>query len=94
MSQKRTRHPKGLKFRAAIAMIKNDKSVTELCQEFQTNASVLHRWKKELLEKGVDVFEVKGKSIDTHLQIEALEKKVGQLTMENDFFKKVSGHLQ
>ena len=89
----RKKHSKGLKFQAAVAMIKGEKTIAELSSEFKVHQSVLNRWKKELLSKGPDIFEIKGKKELVDDNSEAMQKKIGQLTMEIDFLKKVSKHL-
>jgi transposase-like protein len=89
----RKKHSKGLKFQGAIAMIKGEKTIAELSSEFKVHQSVLNRWKQELLSKGPDIFEVKGKKDPSAPNAEAMQKKIGQLTMEIDFLKKVSGRL-
>jgi transposase len=89
----RKKHSKGLKFQAAVAMIKGEKTIAELSSEFKVHQSVLNRWKKELLSKGPDIFELKSKKEPVDDNAEAMQKKIGQLTMEIDFLKKVSKHL-
>jgi transposase len=94
MSNIRKIHPKSLKFKAALAMIKGEKTVSELVQLYNVNQSVLHRWKKELLEKGESIFAHKN-DVDT-LQtatVENLQRKIGEMAMEIDFLKKVSSRL-
>ena len=90
---KKKKHSKALKFQAAIAMIKGDKTIAEISAEFKVHHSVLHRWKKELLSKGPEVFELKSKKESVDNTVGDLEKKIGQLTMDIDFLKKVSKHL-
>ena len=48
----RKKHSKGIKFQAAVSMIKGEKTIAELSSEFKVHQSVLNRWKKELLSKG------------------------------------------
>jgi transposase len=94
MSKIRKIHPKSIKFKAAIAMIKGEKTIAELVQIYNVNQSVLHRWKKELLEKGEQVFASKGDGDVTQTAvIEGLQRKVGEMAMEIDFLKKVSSRL-
>jgi transposase-like protein len=87
------KYSKALKFQAALCMIKGEKTIAEISAEFAVHHSVLHRWKKELLSKGPDIFELKSKKEPVDNNVGDLEKKIGQLTMEVDFLKKVSKHL-
>lgn len=90
---KKTKHSKATKFQAALGMIKGDKTTAELIQEYGVHASMLHRWKQELLSKGPDVFEMKGQDLSGQIELEKLQRKIGELTMQIDFLKKVSGRL-
>jgi transposase-like protein len=94
MSKIRKSHPKAVKFQAVLAMLKGDKTMAELTQQYSINQSVLHRWKKEFMSKGEDIFA----SNNTHdlsqsAVIDGLQRKIGELTMEIDFLKKVSRQL-
>lgn len=94
MSKVRKRYGKGIKFQAALSMIKGEKTVAEISSEYQVHAGVLNRWKKELLSHGPDIFDMKrGGSENEDSHIGDLQKKIGQLTMEIEFLKKVSRHL-
>lgn len=93
MSKVRKRHSKSLKFQAALAMIKGEKTVVEISSEFKVHSGVLHRWKKEFLSKGPDIFEMKDRKDSEDETVGDLQKKIGQLTMEIDFLKKVSKQL-
>lgn len=48
----RKKHSKEIKFKGAMAMVAGNKTINEISQEFGVHQSVLHRWKKDLLEKG------------------------------------------
>jgi transposase-like protein len=70
-------------------MIKGDKTLAELVQLYSVNQSVLHRWKKELLEKGESIFAHKNDvSSSQTATIESLQRKIGEMAMEIDFLKK------
>lgn len=49
----RKKHSRELKFKGAMAMIIGNKTINEISKEFGVHQSVLHRWKKDLLEKGL-----------------------------------------
>jgi transposase len=90
MSIRKT-HSKETKFKAALALYKSDKTIAEISQEYGVCQSVLHRWKKTLLETGSELFDDRrGKKV-TNDHSPVLERKIGQLTMEIDFLKKVLG---
>lgn len=80
------------KFEIALLAIKGDATLNEICQRYEVAPSQVHAWKKQLLETGAEVFGKTGKSAVTgdHERAQrALYEKIGQLTVERDFLKKV-----
>lgn len=91
MSKQRKQHSKQTKFQAVIALLSGQHTLAELSQRYGTHQSVLQRWKKEFLDCGPELFDRSKRPPTEHQEIEALERKVGQLTMELDFLKKALG---
>jgi transposase len=90
----RKKHNKEIKFKAALALYKSEKTVSEISQEYGVHQSVLQRWKKTLLEMGPGIFEDQRSQRQSQANGDStvnLERKIGQLVMEVDFLKKVSG---
>jgi transposase len=92
---KRKKYSSAFKFKVALAAAKGDKTITEICQHFEIAASLVHKWKKELLENGAELFEGSSRSnkpkkseSDKDKKIRRLYEKVGQLTVDRDFLKK------
>ena len=60
--------------------------MADLARRYKVNANLVHKWKKELLERLREVFETSqtggGESVDREAE---LLRKIGQLTLENDF---------
>lgn len=90
MSIKKTAHGAAFKFKVALAIIKGEKTIAEICQEYGVVSSQIYKWRKELLDHGAHVFESKkdGKPGD-HPDVEALHATIGRLKVENDFLEKV-----
>ena len=88
----RKKHSEHFKFKVALAAVKGDMTVVEICQTHGIAASLVHKWKKELLDHGAEVFsktEVSpGAVANQSSVIEQLYQKVGELTVERDFLKK------
>jgi len=88
MQKKYTRHNNKLKLKVAIAALKADKTIAELCQEFGLAASQIYAWKKQL-EESSHIFVKKNKPINRDGEIDRLLTTIGKLKVENDFLAKV-----
>lgn len=91
MTKIRKQHSNQIKFKAALAMCKSEKTMHQLTQEYGVCQSVLQRWKKTLIDEGAAIFEDKRQKKLKLDPTNDLERKIGQLTMEVDFLKKVLG---
>lgn len=93
MSKKRRNHSPEFKSKVALAAIKGDQTLSELSQQYGINSNLIVKWKKQMIEQGSEIFASgKGLAPDRESEIQALQAKIGQLTMENDFLAKVLGH--
>lgn len=91
ISMKKKPHNGAFKLKVALSAIKGDRTTAELCQEFGIVSSQLFKWKKELLEKGDQVFGGSDpKKTDTS-QIDKLHATIGRLKVENDFLERALG---
>lgn len=88
MKPKRRIHSNAVKFQAAMALASEKYTLSELSQKYNVHQGVLQRWKRELLEKGAGAFDPGAKPKEENKEIDALQRKIGQLTMEVDFLKK------
>jgi transposase len=69
--------------------MKNDATLPALAKKHGVHPTQLKTWEKIMREKGSSVFIKKENSYDDqHDYIAALERKTGQLALENDFLKK------
>jgi len=96
------RHKKWLpsvKFEIALLAIKGETTLNDICKRYEVAPSQVKAWKKQLLEQGANLF-VKGdkatEEAASKLEREQskLYEKIGQLTVERDFLKKVWGKFQ
>lgn len=91
MKVKKIHNPK---FKASVALIaiKGESTIAEISQRFSVHPSQIHAWKAEVLKSAENLFsgnksaEAVAKESNQH--IDTLEKKIGQLVIENDFLKK------
>ena len=91
MTTKRKQYSKQSKFQAALDLLSEKRTLVELSQKYNVHQTVLQRWKRELSENGPHLFDRASKPRSENKEIEALERKIGQLTMELDFLKKALG---
>ena len=84
---------------AAMREIDAGRTITELARQLELSPKLLERWRGEWLARGEMAFPGIGRRgvtpAFTELQrIGELERKIGQLTMENDFLKKALQHFR
>lgn len=91
MGKIRRQHSGKTKLEAAIAMISGKSPVSELSQKYGVHPTVLQRWKNELLEGGPEIFSRRRQKKEDGPTVDDLQRKIGQLTMDLDFLKKVLG---
>jgi transposase-like protein len=72
----------------------------EIARKYQLSPKLLERWRGEWRAKGEFAFPGIGRrsvdalSVDDARRVAELERKIGQLTMENDFLKKALQHFR
>ena len=72
----------------------------EIARKFQVSPHLLERWRAEWRAKGDMAFPGVGRrgvslpAVEDARRIAELERKIGQLTMENDFLKKALQHFR
>src|SRR5690606_1355848 len=90
---KKPRTPRTAAFKKKIALeaLREDKTLSQLASEHGIHPLQVGKWKKELIDGAESLFESKkDRKHDEVQDREDIEKKVGRLTMENDFLKKNS----
>ncbi|BBU59515.1 transposase (plasmid) [Mameliella alba] len=83
----RRNHSATFKAKVALAALKGDKTMSELATQFDLHPNQIKQWKDQLLDGVTDGFEDRPKSKEPELDITSLHAKIGQLTLENDFFE-------
>jgi transposase len=86
-SGRRTRraHNPAFKARVALAALKEDRTMAQLCEEFELHPNQISDWKRQLLERAAEVFD--GGNRPEPVDLSPLHAKIGQLTLENDFLE-------
>lgn len=88
MAKIRKAHGSSFKLKVAIAAIKENKPVAELCSEFGVASSQIYAWKKQLEEGAQTIFDSKCKN-STQDEIDKLHRVIGKITAERDFLERV-----
>src|ERR1700678_4266565 len=95
MKGKRKMHEASFKAKVALAAVKGDRTVNELASQFVVHPTMIHGWKKQLLD-GVESLFAGGTKPDK-AQVEAqtaeLFEQIGRLKMELEWLKKKAGGL-
>jgi transposase len=84
---------------AAMRALDAGSTAGEIARKYQLSPKLLERWRGEWRAKGEAAFPGVGRradlpALDDARRIAELERKIGQLTMENDFLKKALQHFK
>jgi len=75
--------------RAAVNELKSGKPLGFVARRLEVSSNTLARWRRELDKQPTKAFSGHGKRMLAESREGELERKIGQLTMENDFLKKL-----
>ena len=80
------------KVKVAMEAVKGQITIAELAKNYELHPSQIMDWKKTLSERSAELFETKGKKIDTvSADNTPLYEQIGRLQMELSFLKKKLG---
>jgi len=94
MTKTRRKIDATLKAKIALEALREQTTVNDLAQRHQVHPNQVYAWKKQLMEHAGRAFDPKvGVEAEAAAsrEIEKLHAKIGQLTIENDFFAKRFG---
>jgi putative transposase len=100
MDLSRAVYSRDLKIAAMRALDAGSATASEIARKYQLSPHLLERWRGEWRAKGELAFPGMGRrgadlpALDDARRIAELERKIGQITMENDFLKKALQHFR
>ena len=90
---KRRKFTAEFKSQVVLQLLSGERSMAELCREYQLTSQVIGNWKQQFLAAAPRVFEKGSADSDEQARIAELERMVGRLTMELEIAKKASSLL-
>ncbi len=88
---KRKKHNPEFKAKVALEALKGEHTVSELASRFGVHPTMIHQWKRALLEGASGVFERGGKRhvpVVDEAAVKELHAKIGELAVANDFLER------
>ena len=85
----RTRRSFSQEFKLQVVKgLEGSKTLAQIVREHEIDHGVVARWYREYRKYGDNAFLGNGKTYKEDARIAQLKRKIGQLTIENDFLKK------
>jgi putative transposase len=82
----RRNHSPAFKARVTLAVVKGEKTLADLAQQFDVHLNQITHWRSQLLEGAAEVFGSEARSaIEEPIDVKTLHAKIGELTLVNDF---------
>ena len=89
---KRKQHAPEFKAKVALEAQKGEETAAELASRFGMHPTMIHQWKRLLLEGAAGIFERAGKAVAaaevSEETVRDLHAKIGELAVANDFLSK------
>jgi transposase len=83
----RRNHSAAFKAKVALEAVKGDKTVAEIAHKHDVHPNQVTEWRRQLLDRAVDVFGGALAPAEPTVDLKALHAKIGQLALENDFLE-------
>ena len=95
MAGKRKSHSAAFKAQVALAALKGDRTANDLAGHFGVHPTLIHAWKKQLLQGAEGVFGNGAKAAGQDAEAEKAElfEQIGRLKMELEWLKKKVGPI-
>ncbi len=89
MSIKRKQYRSEFKAKVALAALKNEETVAQLAARYEVHPTMIHTWKRNLLEGAANIFDKGHKqNKQSEAKVDELYRHIGKLKVERDFLSK------
>lgn len=87
--QQRRKLSAEFKAKVALAALREDRTLADICAEFKVHSTQISDWKRQLVEHAVEGFARRGSAERVPaIDVTPLHAKIGELTLENDFLER------
>jgi len=96
MSKKRRNHKASFKAKVALAAIRGDRTISEIASQYGVHPNQVSSWTKIVLDNLEAIFEGDHSALDAEAEkkIKELHAKIGELTVERDFFEQALSRIR
>ena len=88
------RYPPKYKFQIVLELLRGEQSVGQLAKSYGVHPNSILKWKKELLEKGPEVFAYDNSAAEYEQRIAQLEQLLGKKEVEIALLKNFLGRAR
>ena len=88
------KYPPKLKFQVVLELLQGEKTVGQIAKAYGVHPNSVHKWKKEFLEKGPEVFDQDGVVAEYEDRIADLEQLLGKKEVEIALLKNFLGRTK
>lgn len=88
------KYPPTLKFQVVLELLQGEKTIGQIAKAYGVHPNSIHKWKKEFLEKGPEVFDQEGVVAEYEERIADLEQLLGKKEVEIALLKNFLGRTK